>query len=287
MTAATTIANFFGLALLALTAAAYAEPFVSVCERSPHVLLELEKETRKIHCWEVDQQSLERIRGLTITAYSGLKCGDFANMPNLERLTINYQFAVNGRVGFPECLFNGLSNLRHLRLNNHNGFFWRASTPLPKKIFSDLKNLITLELYSLDIDSLERDHFSSLTKLQLLVIYNTLIAVFPEDVFVDLTNLLTLIMRQNLNPSIPAGLFYPLINLTRIELGSTRLQFIPNYAFASQKKLRLLDFSLPGSHTPLTLTGKAALYGLGSEVRIEGLPADFNLDDALLDWSGE
>lgn len=301
-----------------------AQEFVSVCERTHEVRYELQWRLRKNcdEIAETDLAALTFLtvpdrRGLSFD----LKCGDFSGMLNLNALSIprgsqplpqclfNPLFNLETLVmrshsgarrlpPLPLGIFDPLVNLVELDLANNN--MW----DIPKGLFGNLTHLKTLDLsnnsitelrpgqlshlvnlqiLSLSRNSIEKltsDSFIGLGNLQKLYLTSNKLSELPADVFKFLPRLREISLSGNLIEQLPEEVFWPLQNIEAIFLQISTLQTIPDFSFVNLNKLMLISLL----DAPLTKTGKGALYGLGKNVSVDGLPPNFDVDRSDEEW---
>ena len=124
-----------------------------------------------------------RVNGRGIIA---LKSGDFANLPNVSELTLNY----NDFETLPAGIFAGL-DLRILSLYSND------LQTLPAGIFAGLANLNTLYLHRNNLRTLPAGIFEGLANLVTLGMEGNDLQTLPDGVFGGLAKLNTLYLHPN------------------------------------------------------------------------------------------
>ena len=119
--------------------------------------------------------------------------------------------------------FVGFPMLQSLIMRNN----FRDSVPfgtIETEAFSDLKQLISLDLSGNRIHSLERNHFSGLDKLKYLNLSDNRLEKIEENLFSSLKNLRILDLSENEITKLNANSFDGLSNLKVLDLKQNKLK---------------------------------------------------------------
>ncbi|XP_023229972.1 protein slit-like [Centruroides sculpturatus] len=201
----------------------------------------------------------------------------FNNLTKLEYLDLGF----NDIKDLPVDMLKGLSNLRAFSISGNKklavipfGFFKKlhnlnifyacccSFSSLEEDIFSDLINLIDVDLgvnqiehlprnllrnnkrltefscWGNEISTLPTGIFHGLSELRWLSLRENRLENLPEDVFQSLSSLETLILSENRLTFLPENIFLPLTNLTRLDLSDNSLsKIISEHPFGSSKHL--------------------------------------------------
>ena len=103
----------------------------------------------------------------------------------------------NNLSSLPQGIFQGLSNLQTLRLEENN------LSSLPQGIFQGLSNLQSLQLYNNNLSSLPQGIFQGLSNLEELTLHNNNLSSLPQGIFQGLSNLRRLLLQNNNLSSLP------------------------------------------------------------------------------------
>jgi len=103
--------------------------------------------------------------------------------------------------------------------------------------FDSLPNLLTLELASCGLKSLDKDIFKNLTQLEDLNLHGNLLTELPAGIFDSMNSLTKIILGKNHLRSLPNGIFYQNPHLTQASLPFNCFESLPMKLFAGKKKL--------------------------------------------------
>ena len=132
---------------------------------------------------------------------------------NLNSLYIIFCFNITK---LEKKFFDGFRMLQKLTIHSNR--------QLREVDFSDLKQLIALDLSTNQITSLERKHFSGLEKLKYLNLKGNKIESIEENVFSSLKNLEVLDLSWNMIEKLSANSFAELSNLKHLNLNYNKLK---------------------------------------------------------------
>ena len=230
-------------------------PTPGICDRTWEVQREILDYLPDVSdCSEVTDSDLSTIRG-THHAFPDnyifhglgyprtLKSGDFQGLSNVEWL----QLTTGKLVELPDRVFDGLSNLRELRMGGGDLGSDSVSTELAEDAFDGLSNLRVLRMGSNSFTELPEDVFDGLANLELLSLGGNDLTELPEDVFDGLSNLEILGLSSNDLSELPDGVFEGLANLRSLNLAYNDLSELPEDVFdglANLESLYLNDNSL-------------------------------------------
>ena len=172
-----------------------------------------------------------------------LKSGDFQGLSNVEWL----QLSTAELVELPDGVFDGLSNLREMRMGGGDLGSDSVSTELAEDVFDGLSNLRVLRMGSNSFTELPEDVFDGLSNLELLSLGSNDLTELPEDLFDGLSNLEILGLSSNDLSELPDGVFEGLANLRSLNLAYNDLSELPEDVFdglANLESLYLNDNSL-------------------------------------------
>ncbi|KAM0680901.1 hypothetical protein GINT2_000683 [Glugoides intestinalis] len=150
-------------------------------------------------------------------------------MKNIKRLYIN---GIKELEKIPDLLFDGLVNLKSLRLENNN------IKELQPNIFNNLQKLEFLYLSKNKLTEFPEGVLRKLRSLQTLDLSGNEIQSFPIGFFTDLTNLKLLLLSNNKLTEIPSSIL-SLTNLETLWIASNNLTSVPK-EIGSMSKLRYL-----------------------------------------------
>ncbi|KAM0679751.1 hypothetical protein GINT2_002161 [Glugoides intestinalis] len=150
-------------------------------------------------------------------------------MKNIKRLYIN---GIKELEKIPDLLFDGLVNLKSLRLENNN------IKELQPNIFNNLQKLEFLYLSNNKLTEFPEGVLRKLRSLQTLDLSGNEIQSFPIGFFTDLTNLKLLLLSNNKLTEIPSSIL-SLTNLETLWIASNNLTSVPK-EIGSMSKLRYL-----------------------------------------------
>lgn len=173
---------------------------------------------------------------------SDLNRKHFIGLENLERLTLKE----NGFSELPEDLFSDLTNLIYLDLKSNK-------LNLNPKIFAKLKNLEFLELGYNNIQILEKGVFKNQNKLKLLNLWSNNLKNLTKESFEGVSSLVELDLSSNDIDSFEADVFSTLPNLINLNLNANHFKSLPENLFGNNKKLlrlRLMNNRVPLERLP-------------------------------------
>ena len=159
----------------ALTGGRQAPSSTPVCERTPQVVVEIERRLNKKKCEKITLEDLDKITFLALgnKNVEKLKPGDFSGMRNLNSI----ELSSNPLKSIQKGLFDGLFVLRSLTFQKCQ------LTTIPGGVFSDLGSLKDLYLNHNRITHLPEDAFEGLKSLTFLALNHNKIQSLPEGIF--------------------------------------------------------------------------------------------------------
>ena len=241
-----------------------------ICGRTPVVIDELVWFADTNDCALVTDEDLAGITGWILFVghlsvqippaprIDSFKAGDFAGVSNLERLIMRK----TGITELPAGVFNGLSDLRELKLDRntnlatvYSGTFTglrlltdlivddSALTELPDDVFDGLLVLETLDLSENELTTLPKGVFDNLTYLEELNLIGNGLTGLEEGIFDELVDLERLYLSRNSLSSLSADLFSELDNLERLSLRKNSLDDLPDDIFKDLDSLEVLSLN--------------------------------------------
>ncbi len=123
---------------------------------------------------------------------------------------------------------------------------------------AQLSRITTLELASMEIESLKEFDFHALRRLEELDLYGNQLAFLPEDLFEGLTRLEKLDLGKNDFNTLPESIFDGLSQLIDLRLDNCSLTSLPEDLFDGLSKLELLDLG----YNPFTTLPEDLFDGL-------------------------
>ena len=167
-----------------------------------------------------------------------------------------------GITELPAGVFNGLSDLRELKLDRntnlatvYSGTFTglrlltdlivddSALTELPDDVFDGLLVLETLDLSENELTTLPKGVFDNLTYLEELNLIGNGLTGLEEGIFDELVDLERLYLSRNSLSSLSADLFSELDNLERLSLRKNSLDDLPDDIFKDLDSLEVLSLN--------------------------------------------
>ncbi|XP_078350785.1 uncharacterized protein LOC144635566 [Oculina patagonica] len=155
----------------------------------------------------------------------------------LPTMTETLKVSSSNLTHIPAGMFSNLTNLLHLDLS------YNAIKLLPDGVFADLINLTYLNLSSNSIKFLPEKVFSKLKKLLFLNLASNNITVLPEKLFNELKDLTYLNMAFNNITVLPEKVFNDQKVLKYLNLASNNITVLPEKVFNELKALKTLDLS--------------------------------------------
>ena len=241
-----------------------------ICGRTPVVIDELVWFADTNDCALVTDEYLAGITGWILFVghlsvqippaprIDSFKAGDFAGLSNLERLIMRK----TGITELPAGVFNGLSDLRELKLDRntnlatvYSGTFTglrlltdlivddSALTELPDDVFDGLLVLETLDLSDNELTTLPKGVFDNLTYLEELNLIGNGLTGLEEGIFDELVDLERLYLSRNSLSFLSADLFSELDNLERLSLWKNSLDDLPDDIFKDLDSLEVLSLN--------------------------------------------
>ena len=207
-----------------------------VCARTPAVSASIVTRVRWTFeissCAEVTEEHLTEVTALGLEGQGirRLWSGDFADLPNLERIGLDS----NQLTELPPDIFGGLARLQELSLSDNK------LSKLPSDIFAGLSSLEVLLLYGNRLTELPPDIFTGLASLRTLWLAFNELTALPPGVFDGLTALQLLVLSGNQLSELPPGIFDDLLGLGDLYVNDNQLASLPVEIFAGVPKLETL-----------------------------------------------
>ncbi|KAM0681470.1 hypothetical protein GINT2_000672 [Glugoides intestinalis] len=179
-------------------------------------------------------------------------------MKNIRELDIN---GIKELEKIPDLLFDDLTNLESLRLENNNikelqpnifnnlqkleslNLSDNKLTELPSCVFDGLVNLKSLWLPNNNIKELQPNIFNNLQKLEYLRLYSNKLTEIPSCVFDGLVNLIELWLEHNNIKELQPNLFNKLQKLEYLNLSNNKLTEFPEGILSELRSLQELNLS--------------------------------------------
>ena len=227
-----------------------------ICGRTPEVQERLIEDLKIASCRVINADELYRVREFSV----GLRTvapGDFADMPNLQVLTLN-----TGESGLPAGIFEGLTSLETLTINTPTS---GATEPLPHGTFADLPNLKQMYLHTgYGGIPLDPETLTGLSNLEILSL-GSVVSIAPGT-FGMVPALRHLQFRYREGAVLPTGLIRDLPELRRVEISGAI--WPDRVAVASLETVCAMSYggqwgsnSTVNGETPtLTVNGEAAKF---------------------------
>ena len=218
---------------------ALALPDEGVCARTPQVADELVRRAGVADCAGVTAEHLATIGRLDLGSrgIASLRSGDFAELRNLEWLSLNR----NQLTTLPPDIFAGLGNLKSVWL------IFNQLKALPRDIFEGVGNMGALRLHHNRLKVLPPGIFEGLKELSYLDLSHNELKTLPPGIFGDLEALEVLSLGYNRLSNLPPGIFAGLEKLRHLRLyGSVshnNLGELPLGIFDGLSQLRILDLN--------------------------------------------
>jgi len=143
--------------------------------------------------------------------------------------------------------------------------------------FDSLPNLLTLELASCGLKSLDKDIFKNLTKLEDLNLHGNLLTELPKGVFDSLSNLTKIVLSRNHLKSLPSGLFDHNPQLNQVSLSFNCFESLPTKLFAGKMKLEHFDYRVNNKCSDKRLALPEYMFENSSVKEIKILGADVSI----------
>ena len=222
--------------------------------RTPEVQERLIEDLKIASCRVINADELYRVREFSV----GLRTvapGDFADMPNLQVLTLN-----TGESGLPAGIFEGLTSLETLTINTPTS---GATEPLPHGTFADLPNLKQLYLHTgYGGIPLDPETLTGLSNLEVLSL-GSVVSIAPGT-FGMVPALRHLQFRYREGEVLPTGLIRDLPELKRVEISGAI--WPDRVAVASLETVCAMSYggqwgsnsTVSGETPTLTVNGEAA-----------------------------
>ena len=190
-----------------------------VCARTGAVRDAIARAAGVSACADVTATHLAQMTALDISSrrVATLKDGDFAELPALQRLTLED----NALTGLPADIFSELPSLVRLDLEDNN-----LST-LPS-VFGDLSSLILLDLDGNQLSSIPSGVFSGLAALEALWIAGNEFSTLPTNAFADVATVTWIDLDDNDLADLAGDTFAGLSNLKRLWLRKNELSTLPD-----------------------------------------------------------
>ena len=208
-----------------------------VCARTPAVSAAIMSYLRWnfeiSSCAEVTEEHLSEVTGLGLEGQGvrRLRSGDFARLPNLNRIGLDS----NHLTELPPDIFAGLARLQQLSLPNNK------LSKLPSDIFAGLYNLEYLHLDANQFTDVPPGIFHGLIALQGLLLSHNQLTALPPGIFDGLTALRSLSLSGNQLTELPPGIFDDLSSLESLYVTRNQLASLPVDIFAKAPNLGVLS----------------------------------------------
>ena len=224
------------------------DSLIPVCDRTPQVRDAIVATLSDIDdCNDVTSIHLTRITELILwhEGITSLKSGDFDGLSNLKTLRLDN----NSLTSLPTDIFSGLSKLEELDISGN------SLTTVPSDVFDGLYNLKMLDLqrneavgsnnfYYATLTSLSSGVFDDLTSLEVLDLGVNGLRSLPSEIFDGLSNLKKLDLAGSSFSSLSSDVFDGLTSLEWLFLNdSFRLGSLPSDVFDDLTSLKWLDLS--------------------------------------------
>merc|ERR1719419_35646 len=143
--------------------------------------------------------------------------------------------------------------------------------------FDSLSNLLTLELASCGLKSLDKDIFKNLTKLEDLNLHGNLLTELHAGIFDSMNSLTKIILGNNHLKSLPSGIFDQNPHLTQASLPFNCFESLPMKLFAAKKKLESFYYRADSRCSKKELVLPEYMFENSSVKEIKILGADVSI----------
>lgn len=207
--------------------------------------------------WNIEKLSIKRCSYKHISKFFSV-CENFRDL-----LELNVYYCKIIKI--EKKMFDGISMLRSLKINGDFEF-----QIIDHDAFSNLKQLVYLDLSSNVIDSLDKRTFSELVNLETLDLSSMRVKSLDENIFSNLKNLRQLDLESNELKFLNPRLFFGLENLYELNLSRNKL---------SHFDLRILDnlSGLENINLSRNLINKDKKSEIVNRFRENGIEFSFNI----------
>lgn len=207
------------------------ETFVSVCDRHPSVKKEL-THFLKLKCEKIAPENLLSFKRLWVEARIGeLRARDFQGLTNLKHLRLeNTYFEV---AEFPLNLFEFIRSITSLIISNADFL------SLPKDTFSVLGQIYSLQFNNCQVGAIQPEFFAPLSTLKFLNVPANAVLNLP---YPQLKNLSILSLSEGSLSHLSKTFFNSLSKLGHLSIKSMSLENVPHDIFSPLSPIRAFRF---------------------------------------------